>query len=231
MKKIISISILPIIGLIFLPACSFSEKPPIPIPISFFPVKGLKEHGWQPLHFAAEMGDKKIVEFLISMGEDINARNDDCNQTPLHRALLYQNVNGTLLYKNTETAALLISSGADVNARDKGGKTPLHYASDRGYEKIVSLLIAKGADINARDDVNETPLHIAADRGYFKIVKILVTNGADVNLQDTNGHTPLHIAIQSGYKKTVKFLLENGADATIKDNYGRIPSQMPTICY
>jgi ankyrin repeat protein len=228
MKKIISISILSIIGLIFLPACSFSEK--LPIPISLLPVKGLKERGWQPLHFAAQEGDKKMVEFLILVGEDINARND-CNQTPLHLPLLYQNANGTPLHKNTETAALLISSGADVNARDKGGETPLHYASDRGYEKIVSLLIAKGADINARNDVNETPLHKAANGGYFKIVKILVANGADVNLKDSNGHTPLHIAVQSGYKKMVKFLLRHGADATIKDNYGRTPSQMPTVSY
>ncbi len=46
---------------------------------------------------------------------------------------------------------------AEVNAVDKDGQTPLHYAAEGGCKEIVQLLIAKGADINAKDNQGKTP--------------------------------------------------------------------------
>jgi len=55
--------------------------------------------------------------------------------------------------------------GADVNAKDNYGMTPLHIASRKGHIDVVKLLGGLGADIDPRNDLNETPLHFAAGNG------------------------------------------------------------------
>lgn len=58
--------------------------------------------------------------------------------------------------------AAALDGGADVNARDDQGATPLHFAADRGHADIAGVLIAAGADVNAADEDGATPLHYAA---------------------------------------------------------------------
>jgi ankyrin repeat protein len=52
---------------------------------------------------------------------------------------------------HTEIVQLLLEKGADVNAKNKYGRTALIYATERGYTEIVQLLLEKGADVNAKD--------------------------------------------------------------------------------
>jgi ankyrin repeat protein len=54
-----------------------------------------------------------------------------------------------------------ISTGADVNAREKWGVTPLHWAANWGHKEIAEILIAAGADVNAKDQNDYTPLDFA----------------------------------------------------------------------
>ena len=77
----------------------------------------------------------------------------------------------------------------DINARDNGGHTLLHYVIWHGYIDIVRILLDNGADINARDNSGRTPLHYAIIYGYIDIVRILLNNGADINAKNNNGWT------------------------------------------
>jgi len=64
-----------------------------------------------------------------------------------------------------ERAKSLIDAGADVNARDIDGWTPLMYAALNGHTEIVELLIESGADVNAKGALRGTALLLAAAKG------------------------------------------------------------------
>ena len=64
----------------------------------------------------------------------------------------------------------------------RDGSTPLHVASQNGYEAVVRSLVAAGAVVNAaRSDSGGTPLHIASQKAHVHIVNALIEFGANVN--------------------------------------------------
>jgi ankyrin repeat protein len=116
-----------------------------------------------------------------------------------------------------EVAELLIAEGADVHAKDEWGFTPLREAAANGHKEIVELLISKGADVNAIADNGATPLDGAIFMKRTEIVELLITNGADVNATSDVGITPLHYAVGEGHKEIVELLIANGADVNAKE--------------
>ena len=111
----------------------------------------------------------------------------------------------------TETATALLSRGANLNAKDNGGSTPLHWATWNGNPEIGTVLIAAGADVHARDKGGASPLHKAAQEGHTAIADLLLERGADVNARDERSHTPLRRAIKNGHTETVALLRLWGA--------------------
>jgi ankyrin repeat protein len=160
----------------------------------------------EALHRAAEKGDTKRIQILISNGADINAK--DLNKwTPLYWA-----TSGD----HREAAELLIASGADVNVRDGDRTTPLHMAARYGHGNLIELLVAKRAEINARGYRDRTPLHRAASAGHTIAVELLIASGADVEARDKEGETPLHYAASADQTETVGLLIDKGACSSLK---------------
>lgn len=168
-----------------------------------------------PLTNAINKGELIQARALIERGADVNAKDEDGNSPLL--CLLRQSVmavaelnknKGNVNWKyygkvhdyisNTpDMVQLLVENGADVNAMDNSGVTPLFWAAGAGMIDTVKFLIEKGADVNARAEGGVTPLFVAAEEGMIETVKILIENGSNINVKADNGKTPLSVAVKS----------------------------------
>ncbi len=78
---------------------------------------------------------------------------------------------------NIEAVKQNLFAGADVNAKDEFGATPLHNAVWEGYKEIAELLIAKGADVNVLDEDGYTPLDWAESQEHKELAELLRKHG------------------------------------------------------
>jgi len=77
-------------------------------------------------------------------------------------------------------ADLLISKGANVNAKDNNGETPLAYAVKHNSKGVAGLLISKGADVNAKDKYRITPISRVNKDTNPEMYELLVSHGAKI---------------------------------------------------
>jgi uncharacterized protein len=117
------------------------------------------------------------------------------------------------------TAALaLIAAGADVNAVDGDGSTPLHWAAHHGDLELTKALLAKGASVRAATRIGAmTPLFLAARNGHAPVVSALLSAGASAVEANSNGTTVLMVAAASGSAEAVTELIARGAAVNAVD--------------
>jgi hypothetical protein len=107
-----------------------------------------------------------------------------------------------------------LKQGANPNARDKQGRTPLMDAAAEAQVAAMRLLIASGADVNAAAHDGQTPLMAAAAAGALDAARLLVQSRADLNLASRGWGTALKTAERTGHNDIAAMLLRAGARST-----------------
>jgi ankyrin repeat domain-containing protein 50 len=123
----------------------------------------------------------------------------------------------------TTAVEVLLTVGANVNAKGKLGRTPLSCAVEEGHEAVVRLLLAHSdVEADSKDKYSRTPLWRAAEGGHEALVRLLLARSdVEVDLKDDGGRTPLWRAAERGHEAVVRLLLEKGANPDSKDRQGR----------
>jgi hemoglobin len=152
--------------------------------------------------FIAEIEqDRSSVRLLGSRG-----------QTLLHDAAMAGEV---------EFAAVLVRSGADPDANEPEGHTPLYRASTGD---VARVLLTAGASVDVTSGPTRgTPLHQAARRGCASVAAALLDHGANIDARDSKGQTPLRRAVNCRKIQLVELLVQRGANRHAEDNRAVTP--------
>jgi len=159
----------------------------------------------------------EMIQFLIDKGADVNTRREGWGTTSLHQAL-------NIGHNKKEIAEVLLRNGANINAKDNDGRTPMHhqvYSPD-----LAKFLVEHGASVTEKDTIGRTPLHRLANSSVHKTefakerIDLLLAEGADINAQDANGNTPLMVASKDLSTGNIEALLMSGANPKIKNKLG-----------
>lgn len=166
-------------------------------------------YGRTALMYAAARGMPEAVEVLLQAGADAEEFDGD-GETPLiyaagirdvwfsrwfygHSSISWGPIINLFGDSSPEVIQMLLRAGADPNASDSEGATPLMYAaeSSKAGTGILRALVDGGANLNEQDDQRRTALMRAVDKYRVDAVRFLITAKADPNLRDSHGHTAL----------------------------------------
>ncbi|KAI8909488.1 ankyrin repeat protein [Gorgonomyces haynaldii] len=131
-------------------------------------------------------------------------------------------------FGNMDICRELLKSGANINAKDKLGDTPLHIAAkagniDKGNIPFCQFLLDSGAQINSKNSQGLTPLHSAIQTGQIPTAQFLIEKGADIKAKTDGGWTVLHLAAETGNLAACKLLIQLGADPNWRDGKKKTP--------
>lgn len=182
-----------------------------------FGVADLKEEKPKPvdpkvtaLIAAVKARDLRAIETMLRTNPGLAKGTDSGGSTALHHAAAF----GT-----TTILEALLKAGADIEAANRFGQHPLHWAFD-SVER-TGLLLGKGAAIDSRAHDGRTALYLAASqRRSGDVLRLLLDKGANVELATTNGRTPLMAAAAGGLVPLIQMLLDRKANVNAASGTG-----------
>lgn len=173
--------------------------------------------GRPPLHWAVIKGNTSALVALLAHGASPNTFDKE-RMTPLHDVCQAPQTS------QADCARLLIDAGADINARDSWGRTPLRIAVSITSTdfNFIEILIQEGAYINTEDIYGQTPL-IKSIRANSRATRLLLRHGANIEATDVYSNTALSEAIFRNRPEQLQLLLKYGAktDQLLEPQYGR----------
>ncbi|MYI06752.1 MAG: hypothetical protein F4059_05405, partial [Gemmatimonadetes bacterium] len=197
--------------------------------------KALTNDGASALHAAAVSGVPEVIPILADAGVDPNGLNDDA-LAPLQLVVTPSRSNRWWLPFGNEgvrsptalRAAALLTAGANPNASNPEGDTPLHLSLWHRDTTLVPELVQAGANVNARNDKGETPLHLARAQGRRATIRTLLRLGADPDARDNAGRLADPVcywgpsgAVPAGSPaESVRGCLESGIPVDARDEEG-----------
>lgn len=191
-------------------------------------------HGHAPIHAAAIMGRRPLLELLLDASADLNAQDRDMEGDEEFRGGQFEKktTNRTALHYAAEAldyyvCDLLLLHGAEANVRDCWYKTPLHLVEDEPASEeqmhVMELLLHNTADPNLGNlerGPNQTSLLVAVYEKNFHTVDLLIQGRADLLAKGKQGMCALHLAARMRSEKLAMMLLNARADPAQKTPSG-----------
>ncbi|XP_017121631.1 protein TANC2 isoform X2 [Drosophila elegans] len=172
----------------------------------------------QALIGAAAQAHCKILEDLLDLNEsefdlDVNGMEPSSGELALTAAARHGCV---------DVVAILLSRGAQIDARNRQGYSALWLAVKEGHWSVVEHLLQRGALLDEPlGQTRKTPLMIAAEEGHLELVDLLLARGAAREAQDHEGFTALSWACLRGHLAAARTLIEHGCNRHHEDHNGR----------
>jgi hypothetical protein len=168
-----------------------------------------------PLYMAVAAGDPDLVRMLITSGAKVDVQEDLLRNTPLHVAVENQ--------PPREAIDVIIAAGADVNASNKDGVTPLMLAVRAGSAAAVDALLSHQAATDAEDLKGRPVISYAADGGNDAIVKHIFQTGGRNIIRTADKGRLFRAAAMGGSMALTEILLAEGVDINVRDEEGFTP--------
>ena len=138
-----------------------------------------------PLHASAARGYLDVCSLLLDHFPNPDIPEGRYNQTVLH-LISHEG--------HLEIGKYLLHRGADIDAQERDGWTPLYIAVLCGQLEFARMLLERGAAVHTPDHIGQTPLHVASREGFVQAVRLLLEHGADLHVRNHDGRTPSEVA-------------------------------------